>query len=281
MDTYDQAALQTSRSLIRLYSTSFGMASKLYDKSIRQDIYNIYGIVRIADEIVDTICGADAENVIDAYEAETFHALKRGYSTDLIIHAFCMTANKYDIGTDLIEPFFESMKTDLTHKGSYTQKSYQSYIYGSAEVVGLMCLKVFCRNSVGQYGALEPYARALGSAFQKVNFLRDMAADHQQLGRYYFPSGSYETFNETIKQEIVSDIKTDFGLAAKGVGMLPGNARYAVEAALDYYASLLRLLEQTPATTLRERRIRINDGHKLLLLSKAYAKKLLRMGGRA
>lgn len=271
MEQYDRVASQTAKLVTNSYSSSFGMATRLFPLAIRGDIYNIYGLVRLADEIVDTYKGSDARQQLDALEKEVYAALKSGYSTNLIVHAFQLTANKYDIGRELITPFFYSMRLD-TEPQKYTQKLYERYIDGSAEVVGLMCLKVFVRNKA-EYSHLEPGARALGAAFQKVNFLRDLSADKNELQRSYFPGVSYESFDDAAKSAIVDDIENDFKTARLAISQLPDSARPAVSAAYSYYMRLLLKLKVTPAEELKKKRVRVNNAIKVALLGKTIIKR--------
>lgn len=266
MDQYNLVAGRVARFVTNSYSTSFGTATRLFPKSIRQDIYNIYGLVRVADEIVDTYLGTDAAEQLDNLEQETYRALTSGYSANLIVHAFAQTARRYDIGKELIAPFFFSMRLD-TSEQQYTPKLYAQYIDGSAEVVGLMCLKVFVTDAT-EYNHLEPGARALGAAFQKVNFLRDLAADQVELKRYYFPGSSFATFDDAVKAAIIADIEADFAVAKQAISQLPASARPAVSTAYSYYLKLLRKLQATPASTLLQQRVRINNAVKLGLLGK-------------
>ena len=270
MDQYGRVAGQVSRLVTNSYSTSFGTATKLFPKAIRQDIYNIYGLVRIADEIVDTYLGSDAAQQLADLEQETYRALDSGYSANLIVHAFAQTARRYHIGRDLIKPFFYSMHLD-TLPQHYTPKLYAQYIEGSAEVVGLMCLKVFVTTEA-EYLHLEPGARALGAAFQKVNFLRDLAADQANLQRYYFPGSSFALFNDTVKADIVRDITADFAVAKQAIAQLPASARPAVSAAYTYYMRLLSKLQAASAADLLSTRIRLNNAVKLGLLGKTVIK---------
>ncbi len=267
MDLYSKVSEETSKRITKSYSTSFGLASSLFDRSIQQDIYNIYGFVRIADEVVDTYDGKDKLKVLDELEAQTYRDLGIGYSTNPVIHSFVITCQKYKIGKDLIAPFMASMRMD-TVKNSYTAAKYKEYIYGSAEVVGLMCLKVFCKGDQKSYQRLEKGAKALGSAFQKVNFLRDIKEDNEKLNRYYFPVGSYKDFDESIKNKIILDIEADFEEAEQAIDSLPDNSRKAVRAAQLYFYQLLDALKKTPASQLKKQRVRLADSQKLLLLAK-------------
>jgi len=262
MDDYTAAAFLSSRAAMEQFSTSFSLASRLFGTELRSHVCNIYGLVRIADEIVDTYGGPDQLSLLNDLEAETYWAIERGYSSNLVVHAFAITAARYGIDQTLIAPFFESMRIDANH--SYKIDQYQTYIYGSAEVVGLMCLKIFVESD--DYAPLVDGARSLGSAFQKVNFLRDLHEDWQQLQRYYFPVGSYEQFNDAIKQQIVADIKQDFIAAEDAIIALPSSSRRAVKIAYSYYRELLTILERTPAETLKQQRIRLPNRRKLTLL---------------
>lgn len=265
MDLYNNTSFEISKLVTVNYSTSFGMSSRLFPKEMRRHIYAVYGLVRIADEVVDTYRGRDVEKIIKELEQQTYDVLKRGYSTNPVIHAFGLTAREYGIGRELIAPFFKSMKMDLSPK-LYTASLYKEYIYGSAEVVGLMCLRVFCGGNVAKYNKLEKGASALGAAYQKVNFLRDIAADYAELGRLYFPGTTFETFDEKAKARIVKDIEKDFARAKKSIAELPDSSRKAVQMSYLYYTELLRKIKKTPAATLKKKRIRINNLRKTLLL---------------
>jgi len=265
LELYNKFAQDTARRMTVAYSTSFSSASSLFDKSIRQDIYNIYGLVRLADEIVDTYSGPNQIEMLDRLESDTYASLQTGYSTNLIVQAFIITAQKFNIEADLIAPFFESMRTDS--RDDYKPSQYQQYIYGSAEVVGLMCLSVFVDGQAERFDKLKPGACALGAAFQKVNFLRDMAADFAQLGRYYFPTGSFDKFDELCKAQIVDDIRQDFAVAKPAIMALPKTARPAVSLAFRYYLELLKKLHATPAEVIKQQRVRVGNINKLRLLA--------------
>lgn len=265
MDLYDSVAYENSRHLTLRYSTSFGISSKFFSSDIRLHIYAIYGLVRIADEIVDTYKGPDAGDLLNELESATYDAIKSGYSVNLVVHAFARTARMYGIGEILIKPFFDSMRMDLTPQ-LYTDNDYKRYIHGSAEVVGLMCLHVFLGNDKKRYDALRDGATALGSAYQKVNFLRDMAADYKELGRLYFPRMTFESFDETAKRQIIADIKNDFDKAIASLRKLPPSSRKATMMSYVYYNELLKRLERTPAETIKTTRIRVPSRRKLALL---------------
>jgi len=267
MELYNNVSYRLSEELTSRYSTSFSMSSTLFSSSVRPHIYAIYGLVRIADEVVDTYRGNDADKQLEKLRRDTMHACRQGFSTNPILHAFAITAKKFSIGEELIAPFFASMKTDLTAT-VFTQKEYETYIHGSAEVVGLMCLKVFTDDSE-LYGQLEKGAQALGSAYQKVNFLRDIQADYNQLGRVYFPGVTFEKFNDKTKRSIIKNIRKDFAQAEAAVHQLPDSARRAVYASLLYYTALLDAIEKTPTSTLLTRRVSIPKLRKLTLLLKA------------
>ncbi len=271
MDLYTRVAYQTSRHLTLAYSTSFGISSKLFSASIRPHIYAVYGLVRVADEIVDTYTGTDQRELLDALELETYTAIKTGYSTNLIVHAFALTARQYGITKTIIAPFFTSMRMDLSPQ-TYTEKLYKTYIYGSAEVIGLMCLRVFCSGNDTQYESLREGAQALGAAYQKVNFLRDLASDSQSLNRMYFPGTTFASFDEAAKKAIIDDIEKDIRLAKESLARLPKSSRVAVSTSLSYYSTLLEKLRHTSAERIKQKRVRVNNAHKLALLVKTIAK---------
>ena len=266
MDLYDKVSYENSRHLTLNYSTSFGMSSRFFSKQIQPHIYAVYGLVRVADEIVDTYKGSDARTLLDDLEKTTYATLKSGYSTNPIVHAFGLTARRYGIGMQLIKPFFESMRMDLNPQ-DYSPKYYKKYIYGSAEVVGLMCLRVFCDGNDKQYESLREGASALGAAYQKVNFLRDMAADYKELGRLYFPGSTFDTFGEKEKKSIIEDIKKDFKKALPALRRLPESSRKATMLSYVYYSELLKKLEITPINTIKTSRIRIPNSKKFLLMA--------------
>ncbi len=265
MELYDQVAYENSRHLTLRYSTSFGLSSRLFDKATQPHIYAIYALVRIADEIVDTYAGKNAAKLLDDLELQTYDTLRTGYSTDLVVHAFAKTANIFGISETLIQPFFESMRMDLSPQ-EYRSSDYATYIHGSAEVVGLMCLRVFLNGNDAEYRNLAPGATALGSAYQKVNFLRDLAADYKDLGRLYFPGVTYDGFDEQAKQQIIADIKHDFSLALPALRQLPTSSRKATLMSYVYYSELLKKLESTPASIIKEERIRLPSRRKVTLM---------------
>ena len=271
MDLYTKSSYQTAMLFTENYSSSFGASCKLIDKTIRNDIYAVYGLVRLADEIVDTYRESESLTLLDELESETYAAIKREYSTNPIVHAFAITAKKYGIRKELIAPFFESMRMDIN--GKYNQTRYKEYIYGSAEVVGLMCLRVFVTGDNNEYEKLKAGAQALGSAYQKVNFLRDIKADHKELGRMYFPGVTFEEFSDEQKKEIEADIDKDYKLASQYIPKLPKNSRAAVDLSYKYYTLLLDEIKNASAKTIKSKRIRISDRTKLRLLIGANLKK--------
>ena len=271
MDLYTTTAYKLSRDLTRAYSTSFSASIRLFSPELRLHISAIYGLVRIADEIVDTYDGQDQRQLLDGLEHETKAAIKRGYSPNPIVHAFAITAKQYKITNDLIVAFFKSMRMDLSPK-FFTQELYETYIYGSAEVIGLMSLKVFTDDEV-LYRKLEKGAARLGAGYQKVNFLRDIDADATGLGRWYFPNSSFETFNDKIKDSIIKDIQKDFSAGEKAAYKLPQSSQKAVLLSITYYRALLNKIAKTPAETLKSKRIRINNVQKSALFLKAFAKR--------
>lgn len=272
-DLYSAVSYRLARQLTLDYSTSFGMSSRLFSRTIRPHIYAIYGLVRIADEIVDTSRSSNARSLLDNLESECYEALKTGYSSNPLVHAFVQTASTFGITRTLIEPFFESMRMDLSTK-TYDDTTYRQYIYGSAEVVGLMCLRVFVGGDDSTYASLESPARALGAAYQKVNFLRDIADDYSALGRTYFPGTSFATLDEQHKRQILDDIASDFEHAKIAIHQLPRGARFAVWLSYRYYMSLLVKLGRSPVSTIKTSRIRVSNPYKLWLFVQAAGRKV-------
>lgn len=276
LDLYTEVAEQTASLVIRRYSTSFGMASRLLGPGVRQAVENVYALVRVADEIVDG--GADeagvdrivAARVLNELERETERAMEEGYSANLVVHAFARTARAADFGTELTEPFFASMRMDLSAT-EHDAESFAAYVYGSAEVVGLMCLRIFVTDADGraysdeELATLEAGARALGSAFQKVNFLRDLAADVETLGRSYFPDIDVRALTDAQKVALCDDIDAELALAERTLPLLPRSSRRAVALAHGLFAELSRRIRKTPATTLVRTRVRVPDPVKLLI----------------
>ncbi len=276
LDLYTSVAQKTASLVIRDYSTSFGLASRILGKEARQHIDNIYALVRLADEVVDGVAvEAGLENSmvrrsLDELERDTYAAMESGYSTNLIVHAFAHTSRAVGITRDIVEPFFTSMRMDLSDR-TYTAESFATYVYGSAEVVGLMCLAVFVRDNKPlptQAHVLVAGARSLGAAFQKVNFLRDLSADVDGLGRSYFPGVRIDTFNEIDKKRICDDIDDDLSRAAATLPLLTADARRAVGLAHGLFASLNAKIRRTPAEVLKTTRIRVSDPEKLLIAAR-------------
>ena len=269
---FDDISDNLGTMITQKYSTSFSLAVGLLGQSIRQDIYNIYGFVRTADEIVDSFHGLPQEEMLDRFQDETNFALKSGISTNPIINAFQSTVRKYDIPRELIDAFLKSMRFDLTKKVYANQDEIDEYIFGSADVVGLMCLMVFVKGDLKEYERLKEPAMRLGSAFQKVNFLRDLKADYEDLNRAYFPSVDPGNFTELNKERIVAEIEEDFRFAAEGIAQLPREARFGVYLAFKYYTKLLQKIVRTPAVVIVQNRIRVSNSHKFYLLFNSYMK---------
>ncbi len=266
---YKDISYGSSRLVTRHYSTSFSMGIRCFHPRIRDAVYAIYGFVRLADEIVDTFHDFDRNVIFNEFEKEYRLSLERGISTNPVINAFQNTVHTYGIDLELVDAFLRSMRCDLGAIG-YGQKEFEEYIYGSAEVVGLMCLKVFVQGNRQEYDKLLPYARRLGAAFQKINFLRDLRHDANELHRRYFPSLEAERLNERNKRLILDDIYEDFKVARKGIDMLPSCARMGVYTAYLYYKALTRRIDGITARQLMEKRVRISNGRKFVLLGQAY-----------
>jgi phytoene synthase len=254
------------------YSTSFSMATKLLGPSIRKHIYNIYGFVRFADEIVDTFHNYSKRELLDRFEEELAYALEHKISLNPILNSFQATVHQFNIGDDLIAAFLQSMRWDLDKQNYITNKEYNQYIYGSADVVGLMCLKVFVGGNQTTYEKLKPAAMALGSAFQKVNFLRDLNADFELLERSYFPNVDLSNFEEVDKKRIIEEIEADFNEALPGIFQLPAECRLGVYTAYKYYFKLLMKLKRTPSKQIKDTRIRVPNYQKMGVLARSYVK---------
>ena len=267
ISTFHEVSHECSRLTTKRYSTSFSSAIKLLHKDVRGPIFDIYGLVRFADEIVDTLHDFDKATLLANFKAETYTAIENGVSLNPIIHSFQRTVNRFNIDHKLIDAFFRSMEFDLD-KGQYSTTDYQEYIYGSAEVVGLMCLYVFCDGNKESYELLKPSAQALGSAFQKVNFLRDVKADYQQLNRVYFPGVDFNSFTYEMKSLIESDIAKEFADAYAGILKLPLTARFGVYLAYKYYLSLFKKIKAVKPQRILEERIRIPNYMKLWVATK-------------
>ncbi|MFM7055011.1 MAG: phytoene/squalene synthase family protein [Bacteroidota bacterium] len=273
MQQYNDLCLELSSIITQRYSTSFTKGIQTLHKRFHLPIYAIYGFVRVADEIVDTFHGFNKQLLLDEFKQDTWNAIRNGISTNPVLQAFQLTVNKYKIDDELIEAFLYSMSLDLDKK-DYDEAFYNKYIYGSAEVVGLMCLRVFCEGDSKLYDSLVEPARKLGAAFQKVNFLRDLKSDFQERGRVYFPGVDFTKFSEADKKSIEADIQADFDAAYDGIMRLPKGVREGVYAAYVYYLELLRRIEKEPASRVMEMRIRVPDWLKAILLAKAQLKML-------
>jgi len=269
---FDSISEDLSKVVTQKYSTSFTMATRLLHKSIRQDIYNVYGFVRIADEIVDTFHQYPKEKILDRFEKDVYISIDQKISINPILNSFQKTVNKYNIDLKLIDAFLKSMRWDLNKKVYEEVKDYKEYIYGSADSVGLMCLKIFVKGDDFLFNKLKEYAMALGSAFQKVNFLRDINADFETLERTYFPKLDVNKFDEISKKNIIDEIENDFKLALKGILLLPNEARFGVYTAYRYYFKLLEKLKKTPSMKIKDSRIRVPDYQKALILLNCYLK---------
>lgn len=269
---FDTVSNDCSKIVTQSYSTSFSSAVKMLGPSIRQDIYNIYGFVRFADEIVDTFHDYKKERLFDQFEQDLNEALTEKISLNPILNAFQHTVTKNNIPYDLIDAFMQSMRLDLTKNVYKTQEEYNSYIYGSADVVGLMCLKVFVKGNDEMYEKLKLSAMRLGSAFQKVNFLRDLKADFEDLDRTYFPNTDLKNLNEHAKKQIIEEIEADFNHGFEGIKNLPIEAKFGVYTAYIYYKKLLSKLKKTPSAEIKNTRIRVPDYQKVSLLANCYVK---------
>jgi phytoene synthase len=269
---FDKVSLECSKNVTNSYSTSFSLATKMLSKNIRQDIYNIYGFVRLADEIVDTFHDFDKKILLDRFIDELDYSLKNKISTNPILNSFQFTVNKYKIDYELIDAFLTSMKMDLKKVNYSTEKEYRDYIYGSADVVGLMCLKVFVGGNKETYKRLKPSAMSLGSAFQKVNFLRDLNADYSLLNRTYFPNLDFNDFDDDAKMLIMNDIEEDFRKALKGIYELPNNSKFGVYAAYKYYKRLLKKLKKTSYLKIKNQRVRVPNYQKVDVLARSYVR---------
>jgi len=276
ISTFHEVSHQCSRITTMRYSTSFSSAIKLLNKKIQAPIYDIYGFVRFADEIVDTFHEHDKSGLLAKFKIETYEAIACKISLNPILNSFQRTVNKYNIDHALIDAFFKSMEFDLGKK-TYDTDGYAEYIYGSAEVVGLMCLYVFCNGDKKSYDHLKPTAQSLGAAFQKVNFLRDVKADYQQLNRVYFPGVDFNSFTSQMKNDIENDIEKDFEHAYTGILQLPLNARFGVYLAYKYYLSLFKKIKATKPQRILEERIRIPNYMKAWVATKVVIRTQLNM----
>ncbi|EIM75560.1 squalene/phytoene synthase [Nitritalea halalkaliphila LW7] len=266
---YDDTTLACSKLITQRYSTSFTLGIRTLDKSLHLPIYAIYGFVRYADEIVDTFHEHDKKALLEDFKERTYEAIEKKISLNPVLHAFQLIVNQYGIEHELIEAFLRSMEMDLDFK-TYNDNRYHEYIYGSAEVVGLMCLRVFCSGNDAQYQALRAPACKLGAAFQKVNFLRDIKSDYEERGRVYFPGVDFNAFDKSAKRLIEEDIQKDFDDALIGIQQLPETAKLGVKVAYLYYQKLFDKIRGLPAETITRERIRIPNSRKFSLLLGTY-----------
>ena len=274
-ELFDTVSMKCSRITTRTYSTSFSLGILCLGKPLHDPIYSIYGFVRFADEIVDSFHDYNKKDLLNRFKKETYEAISEKISLNPILNSFQHTVNAYGIDHDLIEKFLISMEMDL-FKTEHDSTSFDAYVLGSAEVVGLMCLKVFCRDS-GQYESLKPYAMSLGSAFQKVNFLRDLNADYKILGRNYFPEVDLDHFDDKTKKSIELNIKSDFDKALEGIRKLPRSSRFGVYVAYVYYLALFKKIKNTKSEFVMRSRIRIKNRHKATLLAYSFVKHQLNL----
>ena len=276
LELYNNTCHECSTLITKRYSTSFSLGIKMFDRKYRKPIYAIYGFVRFADEIVDTFHNFDKKILLDRFRNETYLAIEEKISLNPVLQSFQEVVNEYGIEREVIDAFLDSMEMDL-HFQNYEDSLYKKYIYGSAEVVGLMCLRVFCKNQPNQYDELKDAACALGSAFQKVNFLRDMKSDFMERGRVYFPGVDYTKFDDEVKKEIEADILKDFEHAYQGIIRLPQGCRFGVYVAYRYYIKLFNKIKKSPATTVTQERIRIPNRSKIYILGKSIIRAQLNM----
>lgn len=275
-DLFDKVSLRCSRLTTLAYSTSFSIGIRCLDKDIQNPIYSIYGFVRFADEIVDTFHDYDKARLLEKFSHDTYEAITDRISLNPILNSFQATVNQFNIDHELIRLFLRSMEMDLSQT-QYDEKTFKEYILGSAEVVGLMCLKVFCNGDEKMYEQLKPYAMSLGSAFQKINFLRDLNADYLGMGRVYFPGIEMQKFNENTKELIEASIRADFEHAYIGIKKLPKRARFGVYIAYVYYLALFKKIRNTPSHLVLQSRISIPNPHKAQLLAFSYVKHQLNL----
>lgn len=269
-ELFDKVSYQTSAIVTKKYSTSFSLGILFLDRALHKHIYALYGFVRFADEIVDSFHDFPKAELLADFKKQTYKAIEDGISLNPILNAFQHTVNEFQIDLDLIETFLKSMEMDLQPVDSFDESKYEEYILGSAEVVGLMCLKVFCYGDKEQYEKLHWNAMKLGSAFQKINFLRDLNADYHQLGRVYFPGVNMDFFNDQVKAEIEADIDLDFKAGYEGILGLPKKARFGVYIAYVYYYALFRKIKSTSSSEILSRRVRIPNRNKYSLLLSSY-----------
>jgi len=273
---YQKTCHECSQLITNRYSTSFSMGIRLFSKPLQKPIYAIYGFVRFADEIVDTFHDYNKVDLLKKFRVDTYKAIEQKISLNPVLQSFQEVVNEYGIERELIDAFLDSMEMDL-HFDRYEDDLYKQYIYGSAEVVGLMCLKVFFKNDKKKYDNLKDSAKSLGSAFQKINFLRDMKSDFDERGRVYFPGVDFLNFTNLDKETIEADIKADFDHGYQGILQLPENARFGVYLAYVYYINLFKKIKKSTARMVKEERIRVNDGKKIYLLFSSVLKNQLNL----
>ena len=276
-EIFDLVSLKCSKTVTQSYSTSFSTATQMLAPSIRQDIHNIYGFVRFADEIVDSFHDYDKKTLFDRFENDLEFALTEKISLNPILNSFQQTYHKYGIEKHLVESFMRSMRLDLSKSEYLNETEFKAYIYGSADVVGLMCLTVFVKGDRKKYEELKQCAMSLGSAFQKVNFLRDLKADHEDLSRSYFPNTNLDQLDEISKNAIIKEIEADFAKGLEGICMLPVEAKFGVYTAYRYYRKLLSKLKKTPSLEIKNARIRVPNYVKASLLARSYVKYRLKL----
>lgn len=268
MNLFDETCFECSKIITQKYSTSFSLGIKAFDPRIRGPIYAIYGFVRYADEIVDTFHGFNKAELIAHFRKDAQKAIEDGISLNPVLHCFQLVVHKYHIEWSLIDAFLHSMEMDL-EQSEHIRESFEEYVYGSAEVVGLMCLRIFTEGNKELFDRLSPTAKSLGAAFQKINFLRDLRDDFEDKGRVYFPNMDFACFDEKMKWEIEEEIRIDFEKAHEGIRQLPDNCRLGVYIAYRYYLQLFRRIRNLPARTIRLTRIRVPDSEKVYLFAKA------------
>ena len=269
---FDIVSKRFSKEITESYSTSFSLATRMLSSEIRQDIYNIYGFVRLADEIVDSFHDYDKKSLLDRFEDDLTYALTEKISTNPVLNAFQETVHRYEIDKEFIEAFMQSMRWDLSKKVYQSDEEYKNYIYGSADVVGLMCLRVFVKGNHKLFNELKSSAMALGSAFQKVNFLRDLKNDYEQLERSYFPGVNFRELDEVSKQKIIAEIEADFQKGLSGIFKLPDSAKFGVYTAYKYYLRLLKKLKRVPSVEIKNKRIRVANIQKVDVLARSYVR---------
>jgi phytoene/squalene synthetase len=273
---FDKISTKTSKLVTRQYSTSFSLGIRFLNKNFQEPIYGIYGFVRLADEIVDSFHQYDKKTLLEEFKKDSYLSIERGISLNPVLNSFQEVVNTFKIDHELIAAFLKSMEMDLEKK-EYTEEGYKEYILGSAEVVGLMCLRVFTEGNNTLYQELKPYAMALGSAFQKINFLRDLNADYVGMGRMYFPNLNMSELNEKVKEEIEIDIEVDFDKGLQGIKKLPKKARLGVYVAYIYYRTLFNKIKKVNSQKILEERIRIPNPQKVMLFAGSYVRNRLNM----